>query len=44
MAKMDYVEPDSYLSPSMRKILKAGESKAKSTGKSKPAPKKSVKK
>ena len=45
MARMDYVEPKGYFTPSAKKILKAGE--AKSTAKkttTKAAPKKSTKK
>ena len=46
MAKMSYVEPSGYFSPSMKKILKAGESKApaKKATASKSTAKKSTKK
>ena len=46
MAKMSYVEPDGYFSPSMLKALKAGEKKApaKKATTSKPTAKKSTKK
>ena len=45
MAKMTYVEPNEYFSPSMKKILKAGEAKptAKKTA-TKSTAKKSTKK
>lgn len=33
MAKMNYVEPSGYFTPSMKKILDAGEKSAKKTGK-----------
>lgn len=43
MAKMTYVEPNGYFSPSMKKILKEGEKKAPAKKSSTPA-KKSTKK
>ena len=44
MAKMNYVEPNSYFTPGMKKILDEGEKKTKSSAKKPVSKKKTTKK